>query len=184
MTTLNLVTALCPKVVEAKDKMIAEMKARGYTLGMHSGLRLDDEQKKLYALGRTIENPDGKTAERPKGYIVTNADSAFTSCHGYGMAVDMVFKDAKGWTWNGAPKTEKKNGLWTVSWGDGTNKWDQLRQVGKMFGFESGAEWIKASPDFPHFEMRAKLNGSRMNMTQMEAFLKENGIEALWALLV
>src|SRR3990167_10367297 len=94
------VTGLHPKVVDTLEEVLNEAKARGLNVSLHSGLRTAEEQDKLYALGRTIVNPDGKSADKPMGNIVTNAQ-AFSSWHNFGLALDIVFKDSKGnFTWN------------------------------------------------------------------------------------
>ena len=122
------VTSLNPKVLEAAQRTIAEAKARGFDIGIHSGLRTADEQNKLYAQGRT-----------GPGEIVTNA-KAYESWHCLGLAVDLVFKVTGLWTWN-RPFAE----------------WEQLGAIGKLSGFQEwGGDWIKLR-DFPHFQIRGKL---------------------------
>lgn len=123
------VTSLNPKVLEAAQRTIAEAKARGFDIGIHSGLRTAEEQNKLYAQGRA-----------GPGEIVTNA-KAYESWHCLGLAVDLVFK---------------RDGLW--KWDMAILSWLQLGGIGKLCGFtEWGGDWIKIK-DFPHFQIRGKLS--------------------------
>lgn len=158
---MNLITSLHPKVVEAVNKLITEAKARGLNVGMRSGIRTAEEQDDLYALGRTKINPDGIKPNRPMGRIVTKA-RAFESWHNYGIAVDVVFRTDKGWTWDDVPD----------------EKWDELGNVGKLFGFEWGGDW-SSWPDLPHFQIRGKLP----NLRECKRILFEKGIDELWKLV-
>lgn len=158
---MNLVTALHPKVVDALSATLTEAKARGLSVAMHSGLRFAEEQDKLYALGRTIINPDGKNDAKPFGNVITNAQ-AYESWHCFGLAVDIVFKDEKGnWTWSKTPK-----------------QWAELGAVGEIFGLEWGGHWTRF-PDFPHFQMRGRIP----NIHEAKKMLFEKGIEGVWALV-
>lgn len=163
MNQLNsiIVPGLHPLIVEGARATINEAKARGFIVAIHSGLRTAEDQNKLYSLGRTIVNPDGKSDSKPLGNIITNAD-AFDSWHNFGLAIDLVFKDSKGnWTWN---KTARE--------------WAELGVVGEMFGMEWGGHWTKF-PDFPHFQKRGQLK----NIYEAKDLLIEKGIEAVWAMV-
>ena len=167
---MELVTALHPKLVDALSATITEAKARGLQVAIHSGLRTAEEQDKLYALGRTVPNPDG---------IITNAQ-AYESWHNLGLAADVVFKDQKGnWTWDKMPPIFKTpEGLWR--WiKNGNNQWEQLGQVGTMFNLSWGGYWEKVKPDFPHFEMR----GSIPNVHEAKKILIEQGLDKLWSMV-
>lgn len=95
------------------------------------GLRTFEESDALYALGRTKVNPDGKTAKKPKGNIVTNA-KAGQSYHNYGLAFDIgILVDGKD--------------VWTMN--------PIVTEVFKAHGFEWGGDF-KTLLDEPHFEMR------------------------------
>ncbi|MCX2486614.1 M15 family metallopeptidase [Pedobacter sp. MR2016-24] len=97
-------------------------------------LRTFEESDALYALGRTKVNPDGKTAKKPLGNIVTNA-KAGQSYHNYGLALDFCLQiDGK------------------TSWGIDEN-WLLVIEIFKKHGFESGNDWKKFK-DAPHLEMR------------------------------
>lgn len=160
-STKIIVPGLHPKIVEALTATLTEAKARGLNVALHSALRTPDQQDKLYALGRTVKNPDGITKERPLGQIVTRS-KGFESWHTLGLAVDIVFKDGKGnFTWN-KPETE----------------WDQLGICGELSGFEWGGGWPKF-PDRPHFQMRGKIGG----ITDALTILFRDGLDALWGLI-
>jgi len=60
------------------------------------GVRSTEEQKRLYALGRTVVNPDGKSSKKPLGNIVTqkngssNKSNHQVKADGFGHAIDFV----------------------------------------------------------------------------------------------
>lgn len=60
------------------------------------GVRSTEEQKRLYALGRTVVNPDGKSAKKPLGNIVTQKNGTTNKSNhqvkstGFGHAIDLV----------------------------------------------------------------------------------------------
>jgi peptidoglycan LD-endopeptidase CwlK len=143
------VTGLHPKVADAIAGTLTEAKARGLHVGMHMGLRTAEEQDALYAKGRTAP-----------GLIVTKA-RGWESWHCFGLAADIVFKDAKGnWSWAEA------------------NDWEGLGVIGKMFGLEWGGDWT-AFPDLPHFQMRGKIQSIRL----AKEVLFRDGLDKLWALV-
>lgn len=157
---IPVVTGLHPKLIDAVQQTIAEAKARKLNVAIHSGLRGEEEQNKLYALGRTVKNPDGITKEKPMGRIITFA-RGWESWHNYGLAVDIVFKDSKGgWTW-GVP----------------TDTWKQLGACGEIFGLEWGGRF--ASPDYPHFQIKGNLH----SIPHAKKILFEQGVDAVWALV-
>ncbi len=133
------VTGLHPKLAEKIDSLLKEAKARGFSVGMHSGLRTWEKQAELYELGRSIVNPDGTTLANPRGAIVTKTTAGF-SWHNYGTAADIVFKDIKGnWTWD---KTD--------------DQWEDLGKIGEMLGLVWGGRWKQR--DCPHFELKMSLD--------------------------
>ena len=157
------VTALHPKVAEGASAMLNEAQARGLAVGVFMGVRNAEKQNGLYALGRTVKNPDGyDPVKKPMGNIITNAQ-AWMSWHSYGLAVDFAFKNSKGEWW------------WPP---DNNPKWDDLGVLGKAFGFEWGGDWTKF-PDLPHFQMRGKIP----SIAQAKKLVLEQGIEAVWKLV-
>ena len=157
------VTALHPKLADAVPQIITEAKARGLVVAMFSGVRKPEEQEKLYALGRTVKNPDGfDPVKKPLGNIITNAKT-WESWHFYGLAVDFAFKNSNGgWWW---PKDED-------------DRWDEIGKIGGMFGLAWGGAWTKF-PDLPHFQLTGKIPTVR----EAKRILFEKGIEAVWALV-
>lgn len=107
------------------------------------------EQNGLYALGRTIKNPDGFNAiTKPLGNIVTWAKGG-ESFHNYGLAWDLVLvldKDGNG-TYE------------TASWdqkldldNDGITDWREIVEIAIKYGYEWGGNWNKPKTDTPHFQ--------------------------------
>ena len=105
------------------------MTGLGFPMIVTDGVRTTDEQKKLYAQGRTTP-----------GKIVTNADGVKdTSNHqlkadGCGHAVDMTFLDR-----NGRP-------TWDESY-----PWRLFGEMAKALKLSWGGDWT--TPDKPHIEM-------------------------------
>ncbi len=117
--------------IDAIKRISAE---EGILCDLYSGLRLWDEQNKIYALGRTVKNPDGfNRLTKPLGNIVTQAEGGY-SWHNFGVAGDMVFKTSAGkWTWDGPV--------------------ERLGEIGKSVGLEWGGDWKGAKRDVPHFQL-------------------------------
>lgn len=157
----ELVTGLHPKIMDAFSATITEAKARKLNVALHSGLRTVEAQEKLYALGRTVINPDGKSEKKPMGDIITNA-KAYESWHSFGLAGDLVFKTDKGaWSWNKP-----------------TEDWMELGAIGEMFGLEWGGHWTRF-PDYPHFQMRGEIK----NILEAKTILLTKGLDTLWKLV-
>jgi peptidoglycan L-alanyl-D-glutamate endopeptidase CwlK len=153
------VTALHPKLADAVASILTEAKARGLNVGVFSGVRQPEEQQKLFDLGRTVVNPDGKSDTKPLGNIVTNG-TPWSSWHNYGLAVDIVFKNEKGWTWE---KTFPE--------------WEELGKVGELFGVEWGGRW--RFQDLPHFQKRGQIQG----VGHAKEILFKDGLEKLWSMV-
>ena len=120
---------------------------KGVRLRITYTLRTPDEQTALYALGRTVVNPNGKSASRPMGLTVTAA-KAWKSYHNYGLAFDIcilldkngdgVFEEV---TWSTVADNDK----------DGVADWKEVARYLKSQGWAWGGDW--ANPyDPPHFE--------------------------------
>ena len=90
------------------------------------------EQTAKYALGRTVVNPDGKSAAKPFGNIVTDA-KAGQSYHNYGLALDFDIE------FNGAEE-------WNVD-----ANWMIVVNCFKKYGFTWGGDW-GGFKDTPHLE--------------------------------
>lgn len=154
------VVAFHTKFADAIQQTLNEAKARKLNVALYSGIRSAEEQDNLYALGRTVKNPDGVSFEKPMGNIVTNGQ-AWSGWHCYGLAADLVFKDAKNnWTWNKKPE-----------------EWEQLGIIGEIFGLQWGGRW--KMKDYPHFQ----LTGTLKNVQEAKKILFRDGIEAVWNLV-
>lgn len=122
------------------------------------GLRTNKEQAALYALGRTVVNPQGKTAKKPMGNIVTNA-KAGQSVHNYGFAVDMcLIIDGKVASWD-----TKKD--WD---GDKVSDWDECVKVFAKHGWTWGGNW-RNFKDMPHFEKIGFNNWRALSKMKVDA---------------
>ena len=75
-----IISAIHPKVLDAASAVVTEARMRKLSAGIHSGLRTAEKQNELYALGRTVVNPNGKSEDKPMGNVVTNAP-AWKSWH-------------------------------------------------------------------------------------------------------
>ena len=89
----------------------------------------------LYELGRTIINPDGHSAEKPLGNIITWA-KAGQSWHNWGLAFDIkLFFDQK------------------VDWTVGPH-WMKVVEIMHGYGWQWGGNFPKGKTDPPHFEKK------------------------------
>lgn len=111
-------------------------------------LRTAERQAYLYGHGRDYSDGRG---------IVTRASSALLSWHGFGLAVDVVEKDATPWD---APMSF----------------WQELGEAGEAEGLAWGGRWH--TPDWPHLQWgvcpASPTDGDR-------ALFASAGIEAVWA---
>lgn len=83
------VNKLAPFVQERLKKALDELHAGGVSVAPFETYRSPERQLELYSQGR--DTPGRK---------VTNA-KPWQSFHQYGLAVDLVFKDGKKWSWDG-----------------------------------------------------------------------------------
>lgn len=140
--TQDRINKLHPKVREEVRQLIEKANAAltgSAQVRIVQGLRTFAEQDGLYALGRTKVNPDGKTAKRPKGYVVTNARGG-QSIHNYGLAIDFaLLVNGKEISWD----MKKDFDMDTVA------DWMEVVKIFEANGWEWGGRWQK--PDNPHF---------------------------------
>jgi len=148
IVSVGRVAALHPLIREDVTKAIDNAEKnfpKWIAVRIVQGLRTWDEQNALYALGRTKVNPNGKTAKKPKGNIVTNA-SGGKSYHNYGLAIDFAILIDK-----------DKNGTYDeLSWSmvtdydkNGVFDWQQVVKAFEDLGFEWGGRW-RTFVDNPH----------------------------------
>ena len=105
------------------------------------GLRTFAEQNRLYSLGRTVVNPDGKSTRKPKGNIVTNAKGG-QSIHNYGCAIDFTLLiNGKEISWDINKDFDN----------DRIADWKEVVNLFKKAGWSWGGDW-KSFKDYPHLE--------------------------------
>lgn len=131
----------------AIDRVEAKL-VKNMAIRVVQGIRTFSEQDGLYALGRTVINPDGKSAKKPKGNIVTNAKGG-QSIHNYGLAIDfalLVDRDNNGTyeelSWSMILDLDK----------DGKKDWDEVVEAFEFYGFSWGGKW-RTFKDYPHCDM-------------------------------
>lgn len=110
-------------------------------------LRTAERQAFLYGFGRDYDDGRGK---------VTNAKTQFFSWHGFGLACDVVEKDATPWS---APPTF----------------WNALGEAAEAEGLVWGGRWHH--PDLPHVQWA----GCPVSPTDADRTLVANeGLVAVW----
>lgn len=129
---------LYPKFGNLVRIFLEECRSAKLVGGIFMGYRSYDEQNKLYAQGRTIP-----------GKIITNAKGG-QSYHNFGLAIDYVFIDKRGWTWTG--------------------DYNKVGQIAKDCGLEWGGSWT-AFPDVPHIQ---KSYGEGTNPKKLDLIYREN----------
>lgn len=136
----SLIPSLRNNATDVYNEIQAALTGRAQVRFIY-GLRTIKEQNDLYALGRTVVNPDGKSPKKPMGNIVTNA-KALQSIHNYGMAIDIVLViDGKTYKWDAVGDYD----------GDKVADWMECVKIFEKHGWEAGIRW-KSFPDAPHFQ--------------------------------
>ena len=129
-----------PQLRLAVAKIQTAMEALGFPMTVTDGVRTDEEQKRLYAQGRSVP-----------GKIVTNADGVVkrsnhqTKNDGLGHAVDMAFLV------RGSMEAQSGVDKWTVSWEDAL-PWGLFGACAKAVRLKWGGDW-QALSDRPHIEL-------------------------------
>ena len=146
---IEKIRQLYPKIQEDAYRFAVEAK-KSLLGGVFSTYRTFEEQASLYAKGR---DADGNIIDGSK--VVTYTKPGY-SWHNWGLALDWVFKNPKGWTWE-------------------STQWDEIGAIGKKY-FSWGGDWSQF-PDRPHFEKTFNLNREKL----IEVY-KQNGnnLEAVW----
>jgi peptidoglycan L-alanyl-D-glutamate endopeptidase CwlK len=143
--SLDRIAQLHPKVREEVKKIFEECVAAlgdRVDIRISQGLRTIAEQDALYALGRTVVNPQGRTAKRPFGQIVTNAKGG-SSYHNYGLAVDFVLLVDDKASWD--TKSD-----WD---GDKVSDWMEVVKIFAKYEWDWGGNWT-TTKDYPHFDKK------------------------------
>lgn len=141
---MNKLDLLMPEFKTALISLVVDAQEQGLDVDVESSFRNYVEQDRLYALGRTIKNPEGISPIKPMGNIVTNAKSG-QSWHNYGLAADVVFRS---------------NGNW--DWSKGRDDYEKLANIAVSKGLEWGGYWhskqAKSLGDIDHFQLTRGLN--------------------------
>ena len=116
---------LHPETAYRLGQLLDRAAAVGLRVQLFEGYRSNARQAELYSHGRDVA---GNIAN--PSLVVTRAKPG-QSWHNHGLAVDVVFSDAK------------NQPIWK---GD----WSALGLLGEAVGFSWGGRW--KSPDSPHFE--------------------------------
>lgn len=99
-----------------------------------------EESDHDYQLGRTIKNPDGVSASRPMGQIISNAPGGH-SWHNYGLALDFHLQINGKPYWPANEVEAAKNENWMI-----------VVNIFKNSGFNWGGEFPGGFKDSPHLE--------------------------------
>lgn len=138
--------AVCaPKFAAAIQAMLAELTPLNAMA--FETLRTPERQAFLYGFGRDYDDGRGK---------VTNARTNLNSWHGFGLAVDVVEKDA-------------------TPWAVPVGFWNQIGEVAKKVGLTWGGKWAK--PDLPHVQWgKCPASPTPLDI----ALAQEQGIQVVW----
>lgn len=138
---------LCaPRFADAVRAMLTQL-VGGREETAFETLRTEDRQAFLYGFGRDYDDGRG---------IVTNANTALFSWHGFGLACDVVEKDATPWD---APATF----------------WEALGNAAEANGLVWGGRWHK--PDRPHVQWaRCPVSPTQEDRDMFAA----EGMQAVW----
>lgn len=123
----------------------------GCDIAIVSGQRFEEEQRKLYAKGRTVSSGICVCAHHPLGKVVTNAPHAEDTAHGRCMALDFcpvegskyLWPDEKGIT----PEESKRREEFFVVIGE----------LAERNGFVWGGRWTSPR-DLGHIELEGWRN--------------------------
>ncbi len=146
---------LAPKFRAAVEAAIAECAQLGLPVKVNEAYRSQARQAWLYAQGRT----------RP-GDKVTNAPTALTSWHGYGLAVDVIHATKAYWPFGKGAANAANNAKWF---------W-QVSDVFKRHGCNWGGDF-KTRPDAPHMQW-GKCRPSPSDVAR--SLIREKGVQAVW----
>lgn len=131
---------LHPELVRRAERLIEKASSQGFNLYVFEGYRSMERQAQLLAGGKGV----------------TNAKPG-NSFHNYGLAVDIVFKDAQG----------------RPSWSE-SHDWQTLGRLGKEEGLVWGGDW-KKPVDRSHFQLVPN-----DQISTVRKLTGEIGIEKMW----
>jgi hypothetical protein len=150
------VAVLAPKFRDAVARILARLDELGMKGRVAETLRTNARQQYLYGFGRDYDDDRG---------VVTQSDNAFTTWHGYGLAVDIVSA--------------------TLEWAAPTTFWEALARLALTEGLTSGADWNRNGLhdekfcDRPHVQWYCP--GMHVAPSDhARALVEQAGIEAVW----
>ncbi len=135
-----------PAFVEAVERTLRRLEGGLLELPFE-WLRTAERQGFLYGFGRSYDDGRGR---------VTKAATQFNSWHGFGLAVDVVEKDATPWN---APMSF----------------WENLGEAAEAEGLVWGGRWH--SPDWPHLQWG---HCPQSPTADDIATARDVGIQAVW----
>ncbi len=146
------------------QQLVVNCHARGVDYWAISGNRNYVEQNALFALGRTVKNPDGLTPQKTMGNIVTNARGG-QSNHNFKIACD--FAQDKDITRAGLQPDWK------------TPDYKILAEEATKLGLESGLYWKFV--DAPHIQLPLGKYG--IKISDLAKAYEKGGYPAVFAIL-
>lgn len=163
--SINRIYSLHPVIVQTTLDALTEINCAlngRAECRIQETLRSLETQKHYYALGRTKVNPDGKSAKKPMGNIITNAKPG-QGYHPYGLALDFVLLvDGKQLKWDTTGDYD----------GDKKADWMEIVAIWKKHGFEWGGDW-RTFKDLPHVQMTFGYSWQELlAMTNSKYFIK------------
>jgi len=149
------VALLAPKFRAAVDRVMADMRAWGYTPRVFETMRSDARQQYLYGFGRTYDDGRG---------IVTNSPTVNDTWHGFGLAVDIVCERT----------------LWSAS----RDFWQVLgcsaRRHKLVWGGDWNSDWSSSDErfaDLPHIQWGGM---RRSPSSQASIIVSQHSMTELW----
>ena len=142
----------------AAVRAAAALAAEGISVKMLSGTRSNEEQRALYAIGRTTQLGKRK---------VTNANAGHSN-HNFGIAFDLgLFRDGDYLDDNDKSRADMLKVQGT---------YEKLAEIAAQHGFEWGGDWVNFQ-DIPHFQMRPDWAEGMSERDMLAAFRErqENG---------
>lgn len=133
---LNSLDFLYPDFKSHVEEFQLKLKAAGLLFFVFETFRTYERTLSLWQQGREFIGNTWVVKEPYK--IVTKAQPGFTY-HEYGLAVDMVYKDDNGWSW------------------DQKHPWSELGRIGKSIGLEWAGDWTRFTEQ-AHFQMTYGMN--------------------------
>lgn len=138
-----------PRFAQAVRSAIAEMERAGFDPIVSETLRTDARESYLHGFGRLYDDGRG---------IVTNADNAHESWHGYGLAADLISR--------------------AHQWGAPASFWQALGVAAHDEGLAWGGDWPHLV-DRPHVQWGDPMR--RSPSQQAEDLRRAGGLNAVWA---